>query len=66
MISLATKLSEDFPHVRVDLYQENGRIYFGELTFFHFGGFTTFEPDNYDFIFGKYFDINKISDDEIV
>lgn len=60
MIKVATKLSEDFPHVRVDLYQENGKVYFGELTFFHFGGFTTFEPDIYDFEFGKYFDLDKI------
>ena len=57
---MATKLSEDFPHVRVDLYQENNKIYFGELTFFHFGGFTKFEPDEYDFEFGKYFDLDSI------
>lgn len=60
MINLASKLSEDFPHVRVDLYQENGKIYFGELTFFHFGGFTKFNPDSYDFEFGKYFDIKRV------
>lgn len=60
MINLSRYLSEDFPHVRVDLYQENGRIYFGELTFFHFGGFTKFEPDSFDFEFGKYLNIDLI------
>lgn len=66
MIELAKKLSEDFPHVRVDLYQENGRIYFGELTFYHAGGFIKFEPDKYDFEFGEYLDLGKIPKNEIV
>lgn len=55
MKEIARILSEDFPHVRVDLYFVNGKIYFSELTFFHFGGFTTFNPDKYDFVFGEYF-----------
>ena len=33
MIEIAKLLSEDFPHVRVDLYNLNGKIIFGELTF---------------------------------
>lgn len=66
MIELAKILSQDFPHVRVDLYQENGSIYFGELTFFDAGGFAAFQPDEYDYIFGKYFDINKIPKNELV
>ena len=33
MLSLAGKLSKGFPIVRVDLYNVDGRIYFGELTF---------------------------------
>lgn len=64
MVWLARKLSADFPHVRVDLYQEEGKIYFGELTFFDSGGFTKFEPDYYDFAFGKYFDLSRIPIDE--
>lgn len=38
MIEIAKKLSEDFKFVRVDLYQENGNIYLGELTFIPGGG----------------------------
>ena len=60
MLEISRKLSKPFPHVRVDLYEEEGRVYFGELTFYHFGGFTRFEPDIWDYRFGKYFDINKI------
>lgn len=38
MIDVATKLSTPFPFVRVDLYNINGKIYFGELTFTPLGG----------------------------
>lgn len=60
MLEIAKCLSEDFPHVRVDLYEEQGKVYFGELTFYHFGGFTRFEPDEWDFKLGEYFDVTKI------
>lgn len=33
MIQYAERLSEDFPFVRVDFYNDNGKIIFGELTF---------------------------------
>lgn len=65
MVALSRKLSSDFPHVRVDLYHEEGEIIFGELTFFHLGGFTKFEPDKYDFEFGDYFNLSKIPKNEI-
>ena len=39
MIDVAEKLAKGFPHIRVDLYNVNGKIYFGELTFFQAGGF---------------------------
>lgn len=52
MKELAAKLSVGLPEVRVDLYEVNGRIYFGEYTFFHHGGMVPFHPDKWDFIFG--------------
>lgn len=60
MLDICRILSKDFPQVRVDLYYENGKIYFGELTFFHFSGMTPFHPNKYDKIFGEYFDITTI------
>ncbi len=59
MLEAASKLSKEFPIVRVDFYLEQGRIYFGELTFSHFGCRTPFEPDEYDRIFGDLFPIDK-------
>lgn len=52
MLSIARKLSQGHPHVRVDLYEANGHVYFGELTFFHFSGFAPFTPPEWDRIWG--------------
>lgn len=53
MKELASKLSKGFPHIRVDLYNINGKVYFGELTFFHFGGVVPFHPDSIDKEWGQ-------------
>lgn len=54
MISLAEKLSKDIPHVRVDFYNINGNIYFGEMTLYHWGGMMPFEPEEWDYTFGSW------------
>ena len=55
MLNIATMLSEDFPFVRVDLYNIDGKIYFGELTFYPWSGYVQFHPDSFDFELGGYF-----------
>lgn len=52
MKELAAKLSKGLSEVRVDLYEVNGKVYFGEYTFFSLGGFASFHPDKWDYIFG--------------
>lgn len=59
MIKISEKLSEDFPHVRVDLYNVDGKIIFGELTFYPWSGYVNYNPDIVDFEFGKNFDLEK-------
>lgn len=54
MIELSRILSRGYPHVRVDFYEVNGRVYFGELTFYHFSGFMPFEPSKWDDVFGDW------------
>jgi len=54
MVELAAVLSVGMPHVRVDLYEVDGRIYFGELTYAHWSGFVPFEPEEWDYTFGSY------------
>jgi hypothetical protein len=55
MIEYAKILSEDFPYVRVDLYDIDGKIYFGEMTFFPESGYYDFKPDEFDYILGEKF-----------
>lgn len=54
MKQIAGVLAQGHPHVRVDLYEVNGRVYFGELTFFHFSGFAPFKPPEWDRIWGEW------------
>ncbi len=49
MIDLSKRLSEWYPHLRVDLYEVNGVVY----SLYHHSGFVPFEPDEWDFIFGE-------------
>lgn len=60
MIEMAEKLSKRFPHVRVDFYYNNGKIYFGEMTFFNASGYMTFEPDQFDYKMGEMFDLGNM------
>lgn len=53
MKELAAKLSKGHSHLRVDLYDINGKIYFGELTFFHWSGMTPFVPVEWDYKLGE-------------
>ena len=54
MKTLAAKLSRGIPHVRVDFYEVNGKVYFGELTFSHWSGFIPFDPEEWDYTFGSW------------
>lgn len=60
MKNLAILLSKDIPCVRVDFYIVEGKIYFGELTFFHNGGFTKFTPCEWDKTIGSWLKLPKI------
>lgn len=54
MVKIAKILSKDIPFVRVDFYEVNGQLYFGELTFYPGAGFEKFEPADYDYILGNW------------
>lgn len=62
MIELSKVLSKGLPHVRVDFYEVDGRVYFGELTFYHFSGFQPFIPAKWDKIFGDWLKLPKKTD----
>ncbi len=60
MLRVASILSHDFPFVRVDLYNVNGKIYFGELTFYPWAGYVKFNPDEFDYKLGEMMDVSNI------
>lgn len=57
MVSIAEKLASGTPFVRVDLYNVNGQIYFGEMTFYPASGFGFFNPDEWDYKLGQWLDL---------
>lgn len=54
MIEFAEKLSQGIPHVRVDFYEVNGKVYFGEITFSHWSGLVPFDPPEWDKKMGEW------------
>lgn len=58
MIGIAQTLSKGFSHVRVDLYNVNGKIYFGEMTFTNSSGLEKIEPEWADLMLGELWKVN--------
>ena len=59
MIILAEVLAKDIPFVRVDFYDVNGKIYFGEMTFYPGSGFEEFTPFDWDTRMGSWLILPK-------
>lgn len=57
MVEIAEKLSKGFPELRVDLYNIDGKIYFGELTFTSQGGFMDYFTPEFNKMLGEKFSI---------
>lgn len=53
MLDFGKKISEHFKFVRIDLYDVDGKMYFGEVTPYHSGGFAQFYPSEYDAIYSE-------------
>lgn len=60
MINVAEILAEGFPVVRVDLYNLDGKVYFGEMTFTSLGGQMNFYTDETLLKMGQMIDITKV------
>ena len=58
MFSIAAKLSEGIPFVRVDLYEVDGKVYFGEMTFYPDSGFDPNYLPETDKYFGDLIDLS--------
>lgn len=62
MLEISKVLSEEFEHVRVDFYEVDGKLYFGELTFFTASGSGKFNPEKYDEIIGSWLHLDGINE----
>lgn len=60
MKELAQKLAAGLPFVRIDLFEVNGQVYFGEYTFYDWGGMKPFTTYNQDLYLGSLLDVDKI------
>ena len=58
MVRCAEILSEGIPFVRVDFYQCNGNLLFGEMTFFPTSGLVAFSPEDAEKKLGDLLAIN--------
>ena len=54
MIKFVEKLSETLPFGRIDFYNVNGKVFFGEITLFPAGGFGAFTDEKFDNELGRY------------
>ena len=59
MLELSKKIASNIPFVRIDWYEVNGKLYFGEITFFPSSGFGKFEPEEWDMKLGNMIDLKR-------
>ena len=60
MKNLARELSKGIPHLRVDFYEIDGKVYFGELTFSTCAGFLPFSDEKWDLKLGNFIDLSLV------
>ena len=59
MKEVCETLANGFPFVRVDLYCMNGKITFGEMTFYPWTGYVQYNPDSFDYDLSEGFELIK-------
>lgn len=57
LLSLSAKLGENLPQVRTDFYLIGNKVYFGEMTFYHGGGYEKFEPKSLGLKMGEWINL---------
>ena len=60
MLELSEKLANGIPFVRMDWYEINGKLYFGEYTFYPGGGMEEFTPEIWDTKIGDMIDLSLV------
>jgi hypothetical protein len=57
MITLSEEMAKLFAYVRIDFYDVDGALYFGEITQCHGGGFDQMRPIEWDYKYGEMLEI---------
>ena len=57
MVEFSRILAKDIPFLRADFYEINGKLYFGEMTFYPGAGFTKLEPEEWDLKLGEWIEL---------
>lgn len=57
MLDLSRKLADGTPFLRVDMYEINGKVYVGEMTFYSWAGFEPFHPEEWDYTLGSWLEL---------
>jgi len=61
MLKVAAQLSKDIPHARIDLYNVNENVMFGEITMFDSSGLEAITPDDMDAYLGSLIRLPKVT-----
>ena len=59
MVEFSELFSKDYPFARIDFYEINGKLYFGEITFYPGSGFTVYSPNGWDGKIGEWIELPK-------
>ena len=63
MLDIVKKIAINIPFVRIDMHNVNGKIYFGEFTFYDWGAMLAYR-DNWDEELGKLMNLNMVKKNE--
>ena len=66
MLEISRKLSKEFPFVRVDFFENAGKLYVAEFSFAPWAGLRAYEPEAMDYEMGKWLDIVHTAKSEYV
>lgn len=61
MLEMSQRISHNYPFIRTDFYEINGKLYFGEITLYPASGWSKFDPEEYDMIFGNMLTLPEIT-----
>lgn len=65
MFKLAERLAGELPFLRVDFFEADGRVYFGEFTFYPGSGFSGFKPEKWDAVFGSWLTLPLMNSEDV-